>query len=82
MLAVASEPSAANGRSSSTFRYQRREPERTVLHRIVRENLATFLAEAADRYPTGDLPAFIAAEFDRYLRCGILRHGFARVYCS
>lgn len=53
-----------------------------MLHRIVRENLATFLAEAADRYPTGDLPAFIAAEFDRYLRCGILRHGFARVYCS
>lgn len=52
-----------------------------MLHRIVRENLATFLAEAADRYPSGELPAFIAAEFDRYLRCGILRHGFARVRC-
>lgn len=51
------------------------------MHRIVRENLATFLAEAADRYPSGDLPAFISQEFSRYLRCGILRHGFARVRC-
>lgn len=52
-----------------------------MLHRIVRENLATFLAEAADRYPSGDLPAFIADEFSRYLRCGVLNHGFARVRC-
>lgn len=54
---------------------------RTLLHRIVRENLATFLREAADRYPSGELPAFISEEFSRYLRCGILRHGFARVRC-
>lgn len=81
MLAVASEPSAANCLSSSTFRYQRREPERTLLHRIVRENLATFLHEAAERYPSGALPAFITEEFSRYLRCGILSHGFARVRC-
>ena len=52
-----------------------------MLHRIVRENLATFLREAADRYPSGELPAFISEEFSRYLRCGILRHGFARVRC-
>jgi hypothetical protein len=52
-----------------------------VLHRIVREHLASILAEAAERYPSGDLPKFIRGEFDRYLRCGLLCHGFARVRC-
>ena len=52
-----------------------------LLHRIVREHLATFLAEAAERYPSGDIPANIRAEFERYLRCGILRHGFAQIRC-
>jgi len=33
---------------------QRREPERTGLHRMVRENLAAFLAEAAVPYSGGD----------------------------
>ena len=55
--------------------------KKTLLHRIVREHLATFLADAAERYPSGDIPAFIRAEFERYLRCGILCHGFARVRC-
>jgi hypothetical protein len=82
VLASASEtPYPADCPAGSTFRYQRREPEQTLLHRIVRENLATFLQAAADRYPGGELPAFIAEEFSRYLRCGILSQGFARVRC-
>ena len=68
--------------ASSGVRYQRREPEKSLLHRIVREHLATFLIEAQDRYPSGELPRFIRAEFERYLRCGLLCHGFARVRCS
>jgi hypothetical protein len=28
------------------------------------------------------LPAFVHAEFERYLRCGRLQHGFVRVKCS
>ena len=67
---------------SAVVRYQRREPEKTLLHRIVREHLATFLVEAQDRYPSGELPCFIRAEFEHYLRCGLLCHGFARVRCS
>ena len=31
---------------------------KTLLHRIVRENLATFLVEAQERYPSGELPSF------------------------
>ena len=54
----------------------------TLLHHIVREHLATFLVEAQGRYPSGEFPRFIRAEFERYLRCGLLCHGFARVRCS
>jgi len=39
--------------ASSGVAYQRRESERTRLHRIVRENLASFLAEAAERSSPG-----------------------------
>lgn len=52
-----------------------------MLHRIVREHLASFLAMAAARYPSSDLPNFIQGEFDRDLCCGLLCRGFARVRC-
>jgi len=67
---------------SAGVRYQRHEPEKTLLHRIVREHLATFLVEAQDRYPSGELPRFIRAESERYLRCGLLCYSFVRVRCS
>ena len=56
---------------SAVVRYQRREPEVTLLHRIVCGHLATFLVEAQERYPSGELPRFIRAEFERYLRCAL-----------
>jgi len=74
-------PAIALCPAGSGVRYQHREPERTLLHRIVRENLASFLIEAAERYPSGDLPEFIRCEFESHLRCGLLCHGFARVRC-
>ncbi len=56
---------------SAGVSYPRREPEKTLFHRLVREHLATFLVEAQDRYPSGELPRFIRAEFERYLRCAL-----------
>ncbi len=53
------------GPAGSGPRCRRREPERAVLHGIVREHLASVLAEAADRYPCGDLPNFIRGKFGR-----------------
>ena len=78
----AEQPSVFGSPVGSGVRYQRREPEKTLLHRIVRENLATFLAEAQERYPSGELPSFLHAEFERFLRCGLLCHGFSLVRCS
>lgn len=59
--------------------YQRRDVEATTLHRTVRENLATFLLECAQ---AGGLPRFVARDFQRYLECGVLAHGFSRLVCS
>lgn len=82
MLSGSSAQRQEIGRSATVRRrYQHREPEKTLLHRIVRENLAPFLVEAQERYPSGELPSCIRAEFERYLRCGLLCRGFARVRC-
>jgi Transposase zinc-binding domain len=60
--------------------YRRREPERTLLHATVRAHLKTFLAEMGS--DGAGLPGFVISEFERYLACGILAHGFARVRCT
>ena len=52
-------------------RYHRCEPEHTVLHQLVRENLASLLIEAAERYPSGELPHFIQGEFERFVPEGV-----------
>ena len=80
-----SEPASvcAAGTPLAVPTYRRREPEHSLLHVTVRENLRTFLAEAANHSDTGaGLPRFVAAEFERYLACGILANGFARVRCA
>lgn len=64
-----------------TVQYERRRPEQTLLHRLVREHLETFLAEVQARAGTG-LPEFVRDEFDAFLECGILAHGFLRVRCA
>src|SRR5437588_3671879 len=61
--------------------YRRREPEGTLLHATVREHWKTFLAEMEERGEAG-LPRFVVGEFKRYLTCGILANGFARVRCT
>jgi ribosomal protein S27E len=64
-----------------TVRYERRRPEETILHCLVREHLATFLAQLEARTGTG-VPGFVKDEFEAFLECGILAHGFVRVRCA
>ncbi|MBK7642132.1 MAG: transposase [Planctomycetes bacterium] len=52
-----------------------------MLHRVVREQLATFLARAEEGSGPG-LPRFVRRELRRFVDCGILAFGFARVHCS
>ncbi|WP_438356949.1 transposase zinc-binding domain-containing protein [Cystobacter fuscus] len=60
--------------------YRRRLPEGTVLYEAVRKNLATLLAEAGEL--GRGLPRYVERDFARYLECGVLAHGFARVRCE
>ena len=60
--------------------YHRRQPDRTLLYRVVQDHLATWLALHDDGCG-GHAPALTEREFRRYLECGILAHGFARARC-
>ena len=73
-------PGAGYGRAGST--YIRRRPEDTVLHRVVREHLETFLAEARLRGDGEGLPRFVERELREFLTCGVLAEGFARFRCT
>ena len=61
--------------------YARHRPEQTTLYRLVQQHAATFFAQAEET--TGaDLPQFVKDEFDAFLECGILAHGFLRLRCG
>jgi Transposase zinc-binding domain len=60
---------------------ERHRPEPTTLDRLVQQHAATFIAET--EMATGaDLPQFVKDEFDAFLECGILAHGFLRLRCA
>ena len=61
-------------------RYQRHRPEQTLPYRIVEEYYPTFAAHLAER--DRELPGYEQREFDDYLKCGRLEHGFLRVRCD
>ncbi len=62
--------------------YQPRDPSGTVLYQVVAEHLETFLA-CVDADPTAKgPPAYVRDEFQAYLKCGILAHGFLRLGCD
>ncbi|HEX7699144.1 MAG TPA: hypothetical protein VF403_00395 [Kofleriaceae bacterium] len=62
----------------STTTYARRQPETTVLYEVVRDHVASLLDEARDRSEHGfGYPRFVEREFEKFLACGLLCHGFA-----
>ncbi len=61
-------------------RYRRREPEQGVLYQVVREQLETFLDRRQEQgHP---VPRFVERELRGFLECGVLAHGFVRLYCD
>ena len=61
--------------------YERHRPEQTTLYRLVQQHAATFIAET-EAAAGADLPQFVKDEFDAFLECGILAHGFLRLRCG
>jgi hypothetical protein len=69
-------PSQATSSPTRTVAYERHHPEETPLYRIVETHYPQFLARLeAGR---GSFPAFVKEEFNDYLKCGLLEHGFLR----
>jgi len=53
-----------------------------VLHGVVREHLRIFLWELDRHDEQRGAPLFVKREFERFVHCGVLAHGFARFRCT
>lgn len=60
--------------------YSPRRPEQTVLYRAVAHNFRSF--EAMAEIEGRRIPKHVTEEFEAFLRCGILAHGFLRLRCK
>jgi ribosomal protein S27E len=71
---------AAFGGGERGGTYRRHRPEQTLLYQVVARHYPAFveLMEAEER----PLPGFVRREFEAYLKCGRLEHGFLRVRCE
>jgi ribosomal protein S27E len=58
-----------------------RSPTTSVLYGVVRGHLPALLAAVDAETDGSRLPGFVVNEFRKFLRCGVLAHGFARVRC-
>ena len=63
--------------------YQKRKPEKSILYRVIQEHLLTFYEEVSQQSSERcGLPRYVKDEFEGYLKCGLLQHGFARIKCK
>jgi Putative transposase/Transposase zinc-binding domain len=62
--------------------YRPRRPHATAFYRTIATHLETMLAQARARTAHGfGLPRYVEETFRRYLDCGVVERGFARVSC-
>ena len=64
----------------STLRYVRHRPERTLLYQLIEKYYPVF--EVQCDLENRGLPDYVRQEFEDYLKCGRLEHGFLRVRCD
>src|SRR3990167_1773522 len=65
---------------ATTPRYERHRPEQTLLYQLVETHYPEFCAQLNAQGRR--LPAYVRQEFEDFLRCGRLEHGFLRVRCE
>ena len=59
--------------------HERHRPEKTLLYRIVDRHYPEFVTYMTEQGRS--LPHHVQKEFDEYMKCGRLEHGFLRVQC-
>ena len=60
--------------------HTRHQPEKTLLYQVIEEHYPEFLSHLSELDKT--LPQYVQTEFEEYLKCGRLEHGFLRVQCE
>ena len=60
--------------------YERHQPEQTLLYQLVEAHYPALVDQLAQLGKT--LPEHVHQEFEAYLKCGRLEHGFLRVRCD
>jgi len=78
MLPLPAGREASSGVGAPVYTLHR--PERTLLYQIVKEYYPDFVAHLATQGRA--LPEYVQREFEDYIRCGCLEHGFLRVRCD
>ncbi len=63
-----------------SYRYQRHKAEKTLQYQILSSYYPTFTGYLAREGKV--LPDYVQREFEAYLKCGRLEHGFLRVRCE
>ena len=68
------------GEVKGAVRFERHRPEQTLLYWLVKKYYPDFEAQWASEGRV--LPDYVRQEFEEYLKCGRLEHGFLRVQCE
>jgi len=71
---------AGKDAGEGTVRFERHRPEQTLLYQLVEEYYPDFERQWAAEGKI--LPGYVRQEFEAYLKCGRLEHGFLRVQCE
>lgn len=72
---------AQHATTGNRIHYERQRPEQNILCQLVQQHVETFFAQVEAETGSG-LPGFVKDEFDAFLECGILAHGFLRLRCA
>jgi hypothetical protein len=65
---------------SGAFLYQRHRPEKALLYQLVSKYYPAFRQQLAEEGRI--LPGYVQREFEDYLKCGRLGHGYLRLRCE
>ncbi len=64
------------------FRYKRHEPEKTLLYDVLAREWDSWFAERQADTSRSSLPDYVQRDFEGFLRCGLLQHGFLILSCE
>jgi hypothetical protein len=62
----------------ATLCHERHLPKQTTPYRLAQQHAATFISHT-EASTGAERPRFVRAEFDAFLGCGIVAHGFLRL---